>query len=173
MARVGRPATPEDEQVTVVRIENRHVDLLDRVIREHTDRNLGSVVVTGPRWKIPGTGVTTWRSKIEGINYSRARRDLLGQIIEDAVRDEVLHPTRVLPWVPRGPYTDLDLVEISTWAEEKSIDFTQSAPIAVQLVLARNELRQKEQESSREEFLERLRAATRRASEPGDDENTP
>ena len=173
MAKVGRPPTPEDEQVTVVRLATRHVEMLDRVIREHTDRDLGAVVVTVPKREIPGTGVTTWRSKIEGINYSRARRELLGRLIEGALADEALHPTKVVPLVPRGPYTDLDLAAIADWAEEGSTLLTKSAPIAVQLVLERNELRKKERESSREEFLKRLRAANRRAPEAGDDEKTP
>ena len=161
MARTGRPPTPKEEQVTVIRHQKRHVEMLDRVIRERAERDLRAVVTTVPERRIPGTEITTWRSHIEKINYSSERRKLVAMLIEEGLTNEELYPTRVLPKVPRGHYSDFELLEISEWAERESVRLTKRAPLPVKLTLAKNKLRKMERELPREEYLEKLRAATK------------
>ena len=172
MARIGRPQTPKDEQVTVIRHQKKHVDMLDRVIHERAERDLRAVVTVEPERRIPGTEMTTWRSHIEEIQYSSERRKLVAILIEEGLTTDEFYPTRVLPKVPRGPYSDLELVAISDWAERESERLTASAPLAVKLVLARNKLRKMERELSREKYLEKLSAVTQPAPEEGDDDQT-
>ena len=118
MARAGRPPTPEDEQlVTVIRLMNKHVEMLDTVIRERSERDLKCVVVTEPERKVPGTDVTVTRSRVEEINYASERRKLVAELIEQALTTEALYPARVAPNVPPGPYSTVELVGISTWAQ--------------------------------------------------------
>ena len=158
----------------MIRLTNEHVEVLDKVIRERAERDLGAVVVVEPWQKIPGTKVKAQRTRIKEIDYSSARRELLASLIEENLTDAVLNPTTVLPRVPRGPYSDLELVDISTWAEQESLRMTETAPPAVQLVLTRNKLRRLERELPPEEYMEKLRAVTRAAAEAADDdEKTP
>lgn len=172
MARAGRPPTPEDEQlVTVIRLMNKHVEMLDRVIRERSERDLKCVVVTEPERKVPGTDVTVTRSRIEEINYASERRMLVAELIEQALTTEALYPTRVAPNVPPGPYSTVELVGISTWAKQGSLRLTASAPLPVKLVLQRNKLRQMQRELPQEEYLKRVQAATGAAPEADDDED--
>ncbi|MCY4508879.1 MAG: hypothetical protein OXG35_18270 [Acidobacteria bacterium] len=156
MAKIGRPPKPEDEQVTVIRHQKRHVEMLDRIIRDRAERDLRAVVTTVPEHKIPGTEITAWSSKIEEINYSSERRKLVATLIEEALSDGEFYPTKVLPKVPRGTYSDMDLLKISDWAERESMRLTESAPLPVKLALARNRLRRMERELSREEYIERV-----------------
>ncbi|MCY4634651.1 MAG: hypothetical protein OXG04_09135 [Acidobacteria bacterium] len=174
MARAGRPPTPEDEQlVNVIRLMNKHVELLDRVIRERSERDLNCVVVIEPERKVPGTDVTVTRSRIEGINYASERRKLVAELIEQALTTEALYPTRVAPNVPPGPYGTVELVGISTWAKQESLRLTESAPLPVKLVLERNKLRRMQRQLPQEDYLKRVQAATRAALETDDDEKTP
>ena len=160
MAKGGRPPTPEDEQlVTVIRLMNKHVAILDRVIRERSERDL-NCVISERETTIPGTNVTVTNSRTEGLNYATERRKLVAEIIEQALTPEALYPTSVGPNVPPGPYSNVQLVGISAWAEKESRRLTENAPPAVQLVLERNKLRKMERELPQKEFLERLRAAT-------------
>ena len=119
MAKVGRPPTPEDEQlVTAVRLMNKHVAMLDRVIRERSQRDLRSVV-TGPEQEIPGTNMTVADCHIAGINYASERRKLVAALIEQALGTEALYPTSVRPDVPPGTYSDMELEGISGWAKQR------------------------------------------------------
>lgn len=172
MARMGRPPTPKDQQMTTIRHQNRHVEMLDRIIRG--ERDLTSVF-NSPERKLPGTEITTWTSRIEEIDYSSERRKLVARLIEQALSDDEYYPTKVLPKVPRGPYDDMDLMVISTWAEEEAIRLTESAPVPVKLALARNKLRRMERELSREEYVERVHRMAEDALKEGerdDDEKT-
>ena len=174
MARMGRPPTSEKAQVTVIRLTNEHVEVLDKIIREKAERALGAVVIVEPWRKVPGTKVKAQRVRIKEIDYSSARRELLVSLIEENLTDAVLNPTRVLPRVPHGPYSDLELADISTWAEQESLRMTETAPPAVQLVLTRNKLRRLERELPPEEYMQKLGAVTRAAAEAADnDEETP
>ncbi len=168
MARVGRPPRPEDEQlVTAFRLMNKHVDMLDRVIRELSPRDLRSVV-TGPEREIPGTNVTVADSRIEEINYASERRKLVAALIEQALTTEALYPTSVGPNVPPGPYSNVELAGISTWAKQESLRLTASAPLPVKLVIERNKLRQMERKLSQEQYLKQLQAVTGAALEADD-----
>ena len=173
MARVGRPRTPEDEQlVNVIRLMKKHVAMLDRVIRERSERDLRWVVATQPEHKYAGTNVSVTGARIEEINYASERRKLVGELIEQALNTEALYPTSVGPAVPPGPYSNVELAGISGWAEQESLLLTASAPLPVKLVLERNKLRRMERELSPEEFLKQLQTATRAAPEAGDDGRT-
>ena len=176
MKRTGRPPTPKDEQVTVVRLPNRHVALMDQIIRERSERALRAVVNIVPEHKIPGTEITTWRDRVEAINYSSERRELLTLLIEEGLTTDELFPTRVLPKVPRGPYSEMELVQISDWAEGESLRLTENAPLPVKIVLTRNKLRKMERDLSPEEYLEKLRDVTQDVPEErrvsNDDEKT-
>lgn len=169
MARIGRPPKPEKEQVTVIRLKRKHVDLLDDVIRERVQRDLSAVHVE-PEQQVPGTDVTRFTSHIEPIDYAVERRKLVATLIEEGLKDDVLYPTRVLPDVPRGPYSSMDLVEISSWAGREGKRLTERAPGAVQEVLARNRLRRMRREMPREEYLKRLKVVTYARPEDSDEE---
>ena len=169
MRKTGRPPTPEKEQVTVIRLQKKHVDMLDKVIRERAERDLDDVKL-GPEERMPGTDVSTWTSYVEPINYSSERRKLLAMLIEKGVSDDALYPTRVVPPVPRAPYSNIDLAAIAEWAAVESKRLTESAPEAVQAVLTRNTLRKLERELPRKEYLERLKVVTYAAPEERDDE---
>ena len=173
MPRSGRPPKPVDEQVTIVRLANRHVAILDGVIRDRARRDLKAVEVTEPAREIPGTGgMTVTRTKIGGIDFAVERRRLVSSLIDEYCTDEALHPTRVKPLVPPGDYGDIDLAAIDDWSARESVRLTESAPIAVRIALAQNELRQKRRDSTPEQYLESLRAAIRTRSGNGDDEKT-
>ena len=169
MAKVGRRPTPQKEQVTVIRLKNKHIQMLDEVIRDRVQRDLAAVQIE-PERQIPGTNVTTFASHIEPIDYSKERRDLVATLIEQALKEDALYPTRVLPTVPRGPYSSMDMVEISSWAGTESKRLTESAPGTIQEVLARNRLRKMKREMPREEYLKRLKVVTYTMSEEGDDD---
>ena len=96
MRKTGRPPTPEKEQVTVIRLQKKHVDMLDKVIRERAERDLDDVKL-GPEERMSGTDVSTWTSYVEPINYSSERRKLVAMLIEKGVSDDALYPTRVVP----------------------------------------------------------------------------
>ena len=174
MPRTGRPPKPVDEQVTtIVRLSNRSVNILDRVIRDRARRDLNAVEVTEPEREIPRTGgMTVTRTKIGGIDFAVERRKLVSSLIDEYCTDEALHPTRVKPIVPPAEYRDIDLVAIDSWSERESMRLTESAPIAVRIALAQNELRKKRRESTPEQYLESLRAAIGTRSGNGDDEKT-
>ena len=171
MAKGGRPPTPEDEQlVNVIRLTNKHVAMLDRVIRERSRRDL-SCVVTEPEQEVPGTNVTVRTSRVDGINYVSERRKLVAELIEQTLTTAVLYPTRVSPVVPPGPYSNVELLgTISSWAEQESLRLTASAPLPIKLVLERNKLRHMERELSPKEYLKQLQATTGTA--PDDDVGT-
>ena len=177
MARIGRPPTPADKQVTVIRLQKQHVEMLDQVIRERAERDLRAVVTTDPERKIPGTDTTTWKSRIEEPNYSSERRKLVAILIEQELTNDELYPTRVLPKVPRGIYSDIELVEISDWAEKASAHMDESAPLAVKRVLIQNKLRKMERDLPPEEYIEKLSRVTQDVTDerrgPNADEETP
>ena len=168
MKKIGRPPTPEKEQVTVIRLQKQHVDLLDKVIREHAERDLDAVKI-GPEERVPGTNVSSWTSYVEPIKHSSERRKLVAMLIEKWLTDDALYPTRVLPAVPRGPYSNVDLAEIASWVAVESKRLTESAPEAVQDVLARNKLRMMKRDLGRKEYLERVKVVTYAAPEERDD----
>ena len=172
MAKAGRPPTPADEQVTAIRLKNRHIEMLDSVIRARSERDMQWVVATRPKRKIPGTEVTVQRSRIEEIDYSSERRKLVAKLIEQTLTTEALCPTEVRPSVPPGPYSTVELAGISIWAKQETLRMTGSAPLAVKLVLEDNRLSQMKRELPPEEYLKRVQAATRAAPEADDDEKT-
>lgn len=174
MPRAGRPPKPVDEQITtIVRFATGDVKIMDRVIRDRARRDLNAVKVTEPEREIPGTGgMTVTRTKIGGIDFAVERRKLLSSLLAKYCTDEALHPTRVKPLVPLGDYDDIDLAAIDDWSELESMRLTESAPIAVRITLAQNELRKKRRESTPEQYLESLRAAIGTRSGNGDDEKT-
>ena len=169
MTKIGRPRTPEKEQVTVIRLQKKHVDMLDKVIRERAVRDLDAVNI-GLEEPVPGTDVSSWTSYVEPINYSGERRKLVAMLIEKGLTDEALYPTRVLPPVPPGPYSNVDFAAIASWAAVESKRLTASAPEAVQDVLARNRLRELKRDLPRKEYLERVRIVTYAKLEERDDE---
>ena len=172
MKKAGRPPTPKKEQVTVIRLQKKHVDMLDKVIRQRAERDLGAVY-TEPEQKFPSMGVTGWRTHVEPINYSKERRELVAMLIEEGLKDDVLYPTKVLPKVPRGRYRDVDLLEISNWAQEKGRQLTESAPKAVRAVLAENRLHTIQRKMP-DGYVDWLSAVTfAKLEEDDDDEKAP
>ena len=169
MKKVGRPPTPEKEQVTVIRLQKRHVEMLDKAIRESAERSLDDVN-TEPEKRVPGTDVSSWTSYIKPINFSVERRDLVAMLIEKGLTDDARYPTQVRPAVPRAPYSNLDLAAIAEWAAVESKRLTQNAPEAVQGVLERNRLRKLQRDLPRKEFIEKLKIVTYAVSEECDDE---
>ena len=170
MARMGRPPTPAREQVTTIRLKKKHVEMLDKVIRERSERDMQWVVRTGPELKIPGTEVTLTTYRIEDIDYSSERRRLLAKLIEQTLTTEALYPTEVRPLVPPGPYSNVQITGISTWERQETLRLTESAPIPVKLVLEDNKLHRMRRELPLEEYLKRVQTAT--APRAGDDVGT-
>ena len=173
MAKAGRPPTPAKEQVTAIRLKNKHVEMLDRVIRARSERDMQWVRPLGPERKVPGTEVTQQRYRIEEIDYSSERRNLVAKLIEQTLTIEVLYPTKVRPQLPPGDYSNVEMFGISHWEKQETLRLTESAPLAVKLVLEDNKLRQMKRELPQEEYLKRVQAATRAALEADDDEKTP
>ena len=172
MKKAGRPPTPEKEQVTVIRLQKKHVDMLDEVIRRFSKRDLGAVF-TEPEQEFPRMGLRGWRTHVEPINYSKERRELVAMLIENALNLDELYPTKVLPKVPLGPYRDVDLLEISNWAQEEGRHLTERAPKAVQAVLAENRLH-KIQRKMPDDYVDWLSAVTfAKLEEDDDDEKAP
>ena len=172
MARVGRPPTPASEQVTAIRLKNKHVEMLDKVIREQSERDPLRVLQIGPERKVPGTEITEKTYRVEEIDYSRERRKLLAKLIEQTLSTEALYPTGVRPHVPPGPYSNVQIYGISDWEREETRRLTESAPLPVKLVLEDNKLRQMKRELPQGEYLKRVQAATRAAPQAGDDVGT-
>ena len=186
MKKAGRPPTPEKDQVTVIRLQKKHVDMLDAVIRQRSRRDLGAVYTEREEERDPGAshttleegvrvkGMTSWRTHVEPINYSKERRELVAKLIEDELKDDALYPTKVLPKVPRAPYLDRDLLEISIWAENEGTRLTREAPEVVQAVLADNRLH-KVRRKMPHGFVDWLNAVTYAKLEEDDDdeEETP
>ena len=141
MKKAGRPPTPKKEQVTVIRLQKKHVDMLDEVIRQRAERDLGAVY-TEPEQKVQGMNLTSWHTHVEPINYSKERRELVAMLIETGLKDDELYPTEVLLKVPRGRYRDVDLLEIGLWARKEGRLLTEKAPETVKAVLAENRLHQ-------------------------------
>ena len=172
MKKVGRPPTPEGEQVSVIRLQKKHLDMLDEVIRRRAERDLGAVY-TGPEQKVPGMNVTSWQTHVEPINYSKARRELVAMLIETGLNDDELYPTKVLPRVPRGRYRDMDLLKISAWAENEGRRLTREAPAPVQQVLAENRLHEIQRKMP-DDYVDWLSAVTfAKLEEDDDDEKAP
>jgi len=172
MKKAGRPPTPEKDQVIVIRLQKRHVDMLDAVIRRRAERDLGSVH-TGPEQKVPGMNATTWQTRVEPINYSKERRELMAMLIETGLTDDELYPTKVLPRVPRGRYRDVELLEVSVWAEKEGKRLTQKAPAPVQRVLAENRLHEIQRKMP-DDYVGWLSAVTvTKLGEDDDDEEVP
>ena len=156
----------------MIRLQKKHVDMLDEVIRQRAERDLGAVY-TEPEQKVPGMNVTSWHSHIEPINYSKERRELVAMLIETGLKDDELYPTKVLPKVPRGRYRDTDLMQISVWAEIEGRRLTKEAPVAVQAVLAENRLH-KIQRKMPDDYVDWLSAVTyAKLEEDDDDEKAP
>lgn len=61
-------------------------------------------------------------------DYSKERRELVAMLIGTGLTDHDLYPTKVLPRVPRGRYRDVDLLQISLWAETEVRRVTREAP---------------------------------------------
>ena len=172
MAKAGRPPTPAREQVTAIRLKNKHVAMLDEVIRAHAERDMQWVRPVGPERKVPGTEVTAQRYRIEEIDFSSERRNLIAKLIEQTLTIEALYPTKVRPQVPPGAYSNVEMFGISHWEKQETLRLTESAPLAVKLVLEENKLRQMRRELPQEEYLKRVQAVTRAAPETDDDEKT-
>lgn len=181
MKKAGRPPTPQKDQVTVIRLQKKHVDMLDEAIRQRLKRDLGAVYTEREEDRDPGTnpttleegirmkGMTSWRTHVEPINYSKERRELVAMLIEEGLKDDLLYPTKVLPNVPRGPYRDRDLLQISIWAESEGRRLTEEAPQVVQAVLADNRLH-KIRRKMPHGFVDWLNAVTYAKLEEDDDE---
>ena len=106
-----------------------------------------------PRRRVPGTDASTWTSYVEPINYSSERRQLVAMLIEKGLSDEALYPTRVVPPVPRAPYSNIDLAAIAEWAAVESKRLTENAPEAIQGVFEQNKLRKMKRELPRREYI--------------------
>ena len=172
MTKSGRPPTPEKDQVIVIRLQKKHVDMLDEVIRERVERDLRAVR-TGPEQKVPGTNMTRWHTRVEPINYSKERRELVAMLIENELDHDELYPTKVLPKVPRSCYRDVDLLQISVWAETEGKRLTLEAPAPVQQVLAENRLHAIQRKMP-DDYADWLSAVTfAKLQEEEDDEEAP
>ena len=173
MAKAGRPPTPAKEQVNAIRLKNKHIEMLDTVIRAGAERDMQWVRPVGPERKVPGTEATAQRYRIEEIDFSSERRNLVAKLIEQTLTIEALYPTKVRPQVPPGAYSNVEMVGISHWEKQETLRLTASAPLAVKLVLEDNKLQHMKRELPQEEYLKRVQAATRADPEADDDENTP
>ena len=91
MARAGRPPTPEDEQlVNVIGLMNKHVEMLDRVIRERSERDLKCVVVTEPERRVI--------DEVGYLGYDARAADLIFQLVSRRYEHRSLLITTNLPF---------------------------------------------------------------------------
>lgn len=139
MKRVGRPPTPRREQVTVVRLRNKHVGMLDEAIRREAESRYA--------------GLVSADMAPPEIDYSRERRELVTRFIENELRDDLRHPTQLRLLLPRGHYTREDEAEIRQWRDEKLRELARDAPLPLQLAIEEHRLSRLRAKMPRSEYL--------------------
>lgn len=157
----GRPPTPADQHAISIRIEQRHVGMLDEIIRDDAAAlfraGLKAVEQRGRETLKPGDTYHLERR----VHLATERRRLLGHIIEWFC--EVRAATTVKVVVPcANDDTIRDHEEVASWVEREESRLTASAPDIVKEFFASNELRRLEREDPAE--LVRLLDRARRAS---------
>ena len=86
-AKIGRPPKPDDEQAVVVRLEKRHVEMLDAAIvddlKQRDMLTLPALIQEGRQLE-----------PLTPHRIANERRRFLGALIEQRLSFEARHPTR-------------------------------------------------------------------------------
>ena len=159
--RSGRPPTPTDRQAVPVRLERRHLRILDSIIRAHAASAFAaSLAVAGDRASTdlsPGEAYHVERR----VHLATERRRVLGLIIDWYETVRVASAVKIL--VPNDAEDPTTRKEVTAWIAREEARLTAKAPAAVRIALARRELRRLEREEPDE--LERVLRAGRAATE--------
>lgn len=162
----GRPPTPTDRQAVPVRLERRHLRILDLIIREDAARAFAaSLAVADNRASTDLPPGETYHVE-RRVHLATERRRLLGLIIDwyEAVR--VAPAVKIL--APNDNDDPATRKEIAEWIAREQERLTATAPTAVRIALAKRELRRMEREEP--ETLEQVLRAGRAATEGATDD---
>ena len=132
----GRPPRPADQQAVALRLERRHVEILDEIIRERIKEELkaGEMVVQN-RAAADGQVYVLERQ----VNLPAERRRLFGEIVELYQRlHSALTVKIVAPCESDAPERKR---EADAWIATLEARLTDEAPVGVQVALAKRVLR--------------------------------
>lgn len=164
--RAGRPPTPSDRQAVPVRLERRHLRILDSIIREDAARAFAaSLAVADNRASTdlpPGDSYHVERR----VHLATERRRVLGLIIDWYETVRVAPAVKIL--APNDSDDSTTREEIAEWIAKEEERLTAMAPSAVRIALAKRELRRMEREEP--ETLEQVLRAARAATEGATDD---
>ena len=164
--RSGRPPTPTDRQAVPVRVERRHLRILDGIIREDAARAFAaSLAVADDRASTDLSPGETYHVE-RRVHLATERRRLLGLIIDwyEAVR--IAPAVKIL--APNDSNDPATRKEIAEWIAREEERLTATAPTAVRIDFAKRELRRMEREDP--ETLEQVLRAGRAATEGATDD---
>ena len=168
MAKGGRPFTPDNRQATaIVRLERRHVERLDAIIRERSTAGDPVLRQVADR-ETSDADRPAGRAEQNTINLPHERRRLLGDLIDYHLSDAVLYPTRVRLLVPDVGTSFDALSRTIAWEKTESERVTRTAPVEVKVALKENELRQLQRKSPAE-YLALLTSVIAQREEPEND----
>ncbi len=162
----GRPPTPSDEQAVMLRLERRHVAILDELVRKRAraEFSIGQRLVE-QRGAADGEAYTLERR----VNLTAERRQLFGEIVEWYQRLHAAPTVKVVAPCESDPESRR---EAAAWVEAVEARLTDEAPVGIQVALARRALGRLDREDS-ETLVRVLRAARARRGKPGaDDDDT-
>ncbi len=132
-AKIGRPPKPDDEQAVVVRLEKRHVEMLDAAIvddlKQRDMLTLPALIQEGRQLE-----------PLTPHRIANERRRFLGALIEQRLSFEARHPTRFNIEVAIAGTTEADLREAGAWTRTHNERLTADAPPAIQRAFERNTL---------------------------------
>ena len=159
--RSGRRPTPTERQAVPVRLERRHLRILDSIIRANVASAFAaSLAVADDRASTDLSPDDTHHVE-RRVHLATERRRILGLIIDwyEAVR--VASTVKIL--VPNDAKDPTTRKAVSEWVAREEERLTAKAPSDVRIALAKRELRRMEREEPEE--LERVLRAGRAATE--------
>ena len=118
---MGRPPKSEDDLTVPIRLEKKYVDMLDSYIEREVQKSL--ILHNKPFTTI--------------IRTANARRNYLGQIIEDKLGFEARHQDEIKIIVPAGGHAE-DFKEVADWLQEQGARLEAEAPEPVKIALKHN-----------------------------------
>ena len=141
----GRPSTPADQQAVPVRIERRHVEKLDEIIRAEVATvfaaGLAAAEQRGRDTLQPGETHYLERR----VHLATERRRLLGRIVEWYYQLHAASTVQVV--VPCWADDSIrDHEAIADWIACEELRLTTEAPHIVKVILAKNRLRRIERD---------------------------
>ena len=169
MAKGGRPITPDARQAAaIVRLERRHVERLDAIIRERSTAGDPVLRQVADR-ETSDADRPAGRAEQNTINFPHERRRLLGDLIDYYLSDAVIYPTEVRLLVP-DVGTSFDVLSRTiAWERTEGERVTRTAPVEVQVALRENQLRHLQRKSPAA-YLALLTSVIAQREEPENDD---